>query len=192
MFLIRRSFPSHTRSVWTRGLQHPCITASSPQSRLFGTKKGKKAPIFEPKKNNPARDLLSGKVKISQLTKKDLRAVLDSQNVQYNPKEDKASLRKRVVSALVTLAQIDATLTPEGREYQTSRRAELQKYLPRSGLAVAPSLTGLQREVLIFVPLWDFESARKIARNDPLDWATHCPMGPFGSSDLFREGTQTV
>jgi len=57
---------------------------------------------------------------------------------------------------------MDATVSQELRDFSEAHK-EVNLYLPRCVLALSQSITGLEKEVTVSIPLWDFEKAVELA-----------------------------
>jgi len=137
---------------------------------------------------DPVASLLNRGISLTKMTTSDICAALDYRKVNYDASSSNhESLRRRLMERLILEHQTDANLSQEAKDYRTNH-LEVQKYLPLSALALSNSLTGLEKEVLVLVPLWDVEHAHSLSRwDDGFDqpWATHVITDHFEQERTF-------
>jgi len=121
--------------------------------------------------DDPPASVLDGGVNLSKMSVRDLKAALDYRKIKYGQDDDVPSLRKLVIAALRIEHQSDATSSQELRDFAEAH-GEVNKYLPCAVLALSQSITGLEKEVPVFVPLWDFEKAVDLANKGFFDFGT--------------------
>jgi len=126
---------------------------------------------------DPAAHVWEGTVKLWDLSVKDLKTSLDFRNIKYDGCFDKESLQNKLAVHMMQAdeeAKVDEDQNeeqqqqrePSGNTTDEPRQAgneeeasetNLLEYIPRTGFALSPKLTGYDKELVYLVPLWSLD-----------------------------------
>ena len=131
--------------------------------------------------DDPAAKILQGQAKLQDLTLDELTAALAHRGVTMdhqmasnnkqqhddsNTTQRRAALQKRLVQELLLDQRTEATQSAEQEAYKQAHFQWSQR-VPRQAFAVAPALTGHDKPVLVYAPLWELEKLQQAVARQP-------------------------